>query len=198
MDSDFRWNVLPSRSVRPQHSPADSEEEASGERQPPRPRPGPSPATRSHLPVASGPANISHCPLVGEVLWAASAEGRGASCSPLPTRWTDGQAREGRRESPSGQLEGPARPQTPRRATPSWAFHADAVNTTVQKCNKHKAAPQNPGLTTGAECGRSLWESILLDWEAASLFSGGVAQTCPDKVPEDEASCDTFGFKLRH
>lgn len=126
-----------------------------GKGSPPRPRTGRS-VTRSHLTVASGPASISHCPLDGEVLWVASAGGRGASRPPH-----HGQARQGRRGSPSGQLEGPARPQTHRRAPPSWAFHTDAINTTVQKCNKHKAAKQNPDLQTGEECGPSLSECVL-------------------------------------
>lgn len=51
-----------------------------GKGSPPRPRTGHSPVTRPHVTVASGPANISHCPLDGEVLWAAGAEGGGASC----------------------------------------------------------------------------------------------------------------------
>lgn len=97
MDSDLRRHVLPSRCLRrPRHSPADGRGEAPGERQPSSaPHPGRRPVTRSHLTAASGPAaNSSHCPLVGDALWAASAEGRGASRPDRPGRGA-GKDREG-------------------------------------------------------------------------------------------------------
>lgn len=141
MDSDFRWNVLPSRCLRSQHSPGDGGE-ASGER-----KAAPlglaqgillSPGPTSQWPVAQPTSHTA--PWMGKCSGQPALK---AEVPPVPTMRT-GQGRT--RESPSGQLEGPARPQTPRRATPSWAFHTDAVNTTVQKCNKHKAAKQNPDL----------------------------------------------------
>lgn len=131
-------NVLPSRSLQSQHSPGDSGE-APGERQPPSashrafchqvpPRRGQWPCQHLTLPPWMGKCSVQ--PVLE------------AEVPPVPRH--RGQARGGPRESPSGQLEGPARPQTHRRAPPSWAFHMDAINTTVQKCNKHKATKQTP------------------------------------------------------
>lgn len=138
-----RWYTAPSLYLwspdltpGPLHSPRDSEEASP----PSAGSTGQSCATRSHRTVASGPADLATLPFWMGKFWEASAKGRGASLPPY-LRHRPGR---GPRESPSRWLEGLTSPQTQGQVTPNWSFHVDAVNTTVQKCNKHKAAKQKP------------------------------------------------------
>lgn len=130
-----------------------------GKGSPPRPRTGHS-VTRSHLAVASGPVSISHCPLDGEVLCAASAGGRGASRPPTP--WT-GQGRTERK--PLWAARGPSQTSDPPSGASKLGLPHGCYKYHCAKMQQAQSHKTNPHLKTGEECGPSLSECILLEWE---------------------------------
>lgn len=95
---------------------------------------------------------------------------------------------EGPSRSPSGQLEGPARPQTPRRATPRWAFPPGRRTLYIPLCTKATSTKPETKPHLGMHPA-GLGSRLVLWWVSR--------QTCWDKVPKDEASWDTCGFTLR-
>lgn len=87
----------------------------------------------TQVPPRSGPWPSRHlpntAPLDGAMLRAASAKGRGP---PFPQASGTGQ------EGPKNNVKVPSGPETQCQAAPGWAVHVEAINSTVQKPNKHK------------------------------------------------------------
>lgn len=130
-----------------------------GKGSPPRPRTGHlSPGPTSPLWPVAQPASRT-APWMGKCSVQPVLE---AEVPPVPTPWT-GQGRTERK--PLWAARGPSQTSDPPSGASKLGLHMDAINTTVQKCNKHKATKQTPDLKTGEECGPSLSECILLEWE---------------------------------
>lgn len=187
MDSDFWWNGLPSGCLPARHNP-DDRSEASGERQPP------SASRRAfccHVHPHSSPWPGQHLTLPP---WVGKCSGRPvpkAEVPPIPHR-ADRPGKDPEKAS-SGQLEGPARPQTP---PPSGLLHGCCKYhcAKMQPAQSHETKPRSQNWR--GMRGPPLSECILLESEPPHCSPVGVTQTCSDEAPKDEASCDTFGFKL--
>lgn len=91
-----------------------------------------SPSATTQWPVAQ-PAPLNTAPLDGECSGQPVLK---AKVPPFPQTSDTGQERT------PGWLQGPSSLHIQGQTSSSEAVHVDAVNTTVQKCNKHKATKQ--------------------------------------------------------